>query len=147
MISHSVTPMVTYLPVNQAVNTVETVTYNSRPAAIPTNSPIVKAAPHSSILRAVADANQRSAELTIREQRDLADQLQAVESKNKIVEAINNSVKEEEEKIIDAANRRMAEVHARKEQEATKAAKAIEEAQKETAKKIEELRKAEIAKI
>jgi hypothetical protein len=88
----------------------------------------------------VADANQKSAETTIKEQRDLADNLQKNEANAKIFEAINSSVKDEERKVIDAANKRMAEVHARKEQEATKAAKAIQDAQSATTKKIEQAR-------
>lgn len=129
------------------VQTVENVVYETRPAAIPTSSPIVQFAPHSSVLRAVADANQHSAETTIREQRNLANDLERSEAKNKIFDAINSSVKDEERKVIDAANKRMAEVHARKEQEATKAAKAIDEAHAATAKKLEQIRAEEKAAI
>ena len=44
----------------------------------------------------------------------MAGKLEAIEAKNKINEAINKSVREEEQKVIDAANKRMAEVHAKK---------------------------------
>ena len=142
-------PMTHFLPVSSqpVIHTVDSVAYTARPAAIPTNSPIVQYAPHSSVIRAIADANQKSAEVTIKEQRDMADQLQKSEAQKRIVEAINRSVADEERKIIDAANKRMAEVHARKEQEANKAAKAIEEAQAAAAKKVEAIRKEEQAAI
>ena len=54
--------------------------------------------------------------------------MEKLESQSKINDAINQSVKEEEQRVIEAANRRMAEVHAKKAQEADAAAKAIEKA-------------------
>ena len=48
----------------------------------------------------------------------MADRLQAQEAQRKIYEAINKSVKDEEKKIIEDAHKRMAAVHARKDNEA-----------------------------
>lgn len=89
----------------------------------------------------------KSAEETIQEQRNLAHELSKTEAKSKIFEAINSSVKTEEAKVIESANKRMMEVHARKEAEAAKAAKAIEDAQNATAKKMEQAREEERAAI
>lgn len=102
---------------------------------------------HSSVIRAVADANQKSAEKAIQEQRELAHELSRAEAKAKISDAIAASVADEEKKVIDAANKRMAEVHARREAEATKAAKAIEEAREIAKRKMDQAREEERAAI
>ena len=48
-----------------------------------------------------------------------------------INDSINDSVKKEEQRVIEAANRRMAEVHARKAEEANSASQAIDSAKKD----------------
>jgi len=40
--------------------------------------------------------------------------MERIENQAAINESINNSVKEEEERVVEAANKRMAEVHAKK---------------------------------
>jgi len=86
-------------------------------------------------MRAIADANQQSASDTVDEQRAVAAKLEQIEAQARINEAINNSVKKEEQKVIDDANKRMAEVHAKKAKEAAAAAQAIEDARKESKSK------------
>ena len=54
--------------------------------------------------------------------------MEKLEKQARINESINESVKKEEQKVIEAANKRMAEVHARKNLEANNAAQAIEAA-------------------
>ena len=61
--------------------------------------------------------------------------MEKLESQSQINEAINENVKKEEQKVIEAANKRIAEIHARKATEATKAVKAIEKAQEKSDKK------------
>ena len=125
-------PVTKYVPVPGP--TVEKTVYVDKEVPV-----VVKPAklPHSSVMRAVADANERQAYQTVEEQRNVAGKLEAIEAKTKINEAINKSVREEEQKVIDAANKRMAEVHAKKAQEAAKAAKAIDDARAATSKKVE----------
>lgn len=57
--------------------------------------------------------------------------MEKLERQAAINEQINESVKIEEQRVIEAANRRMAEVHAKKAEEANAAFKAIEAASKE----------------
>ena len=59
----------------------------------------------------------------------MADKMEKLESQSQINEAINENVKKEEQKVIEAANKRIAEIHAKKATEANKAVKAIEKAQ------------------
>ena len=109
-------------------------------------SPAVAAdapAPHSSVMRAIAKANEESAMEKVREQRKVADKLERLEKQANINDAINDSVKREEQKVIEAANKRMAEVHARKASEANAASKAIEDAGAARAKAEEAAAKAE----
>jgi len=47
--------------------------------------------------------------------------MERLEHQSTINDAINDSVKKEEQRVIEAANRRMAEVHARKAEEANSA--------------------------
>ena len=54
--------------------------------------------------------------------------MEKLERQAAINDSINDSVKQEEQRVIDAANRRMAEVHAKKAEEANAAFKAIESA-------------------
>lgn len=77
-------------------------------------APVPAKAPHSSVMRAIASANESSSEVKVKEQRDVADKMERIESQAAINESINNSVKEEEAKVIEAANKRMAEVHSKK---------------------------------
>ena len=53
-------------------------------------------APHSSVMRAIASANEESAMEKVREQRSVADKLERLEKQAKINDAINDSVKREE---------------------------------------------------
>lgn len=54
--------------------------------------------------------------------------MEKIEHQARINESINESVKREEQRVIEAANRRMAEVHAKKAEEANRASKEIESA-------------------
>jgi hypothetical protein len=85
-------------------------------------------APHSSVMRAIAEANEESAMEKVREQRSVADKLEALEKQASINDSINESVKREEQRVVEAANKRMAEVHARKATMANEASAAIEAA-------------------
>ena len=85
-------------------------------------------APNSSVMKAIADANQATAMDHVTEQREVASKMEKLEHQAQINESINESVKAEEQKVIEAANKRMAEVHSRKAQEAKSAADAIEAA-------------------
>jgi len=64
----------------------------------------------------------------VHQQRDVADKMERLEHQSRINDAINDSVKREEQKVIEAANKRMAEVHSRKAEEANSASKAVEAA-------------------
>lgn len=79
-------------------------------------------------MRAIADANMQSAVDKVTQQREVADKMEKLERQAAINDQINESVKQEEQRVIDAANRRMAEVHAKKAEEANAAFKAIESA-------------------
>ena len=56
-------------------------------------------------------------------------------------------MKQEEQRVIEEANKRMADVHSRKAQEANKAAQAIEAAKENSRKKQEAAKAAEAADI
>jgi hypothetical protein len=71
-------------------------------------------APSAAVMRSIADANEASNAAVVQEQRDVAKKLESTEYQAKINESVNSSVKKEEKAVIDAANKRMAEVHARK---------------------------------
>ena len=71
-------------------------------------------APSAAVMRSIADANEASNAAVVQEQRDVAKKLESTEYQAKINESVNASVKKEEKAVIDAANKRMAEVHARK---------------------------------
>ena len=75
-------------------------------------------APNSSVMRAIADANFQSAQDKVKSQREVAEKMEKLEHQAQINESINESVKKEEQRVIEAANRRMAEVHAKKAEEA-----------------------------
>ena len=118
------------------------------PVPMPTPQPVNP--PHSSVMRAIADANQQSAADTVDEQRTVADKLEKIEAQARINEAINESVKKEEQRVIDDANKRMAEVHAKKAKEAAAAAEKIEALRKESKTKQDAAKKEEadaIAKV
>ena len=100
-------------------------------------------APHSSVMRAIADANEESAMEKVREQRSVANDLERLEKQASINDAINESVKQEEQRVIEAANKRMAEVHARKATMASEAAAAIDAAAAARAKAEKEAEKTE----
>ena len=67
----------------------------------------------------------------VHQQREVADKMERLEHQAVINDSINDSVKKEEQRVIEAANRRMAEVHARKAEEANSASKAIDQAKKD----------------
>lgn len=110
------------------------------PAAKQPNTP----APNSSVMRAIADANMQSAVDKVTQQRDVANKMEMLERQAAINDQINESVKREEQRVIDAANRRMAEVHAKKAEEANAAFKAIEAAANERKATEEAARKKEL---
>ena len=94
-------------------------------------------------MRAIADANEESAMEKVREQRSVANDLERLEKQASINDAINESVKQEEQRVIEAANKRMAEVHARKATMASEAAAAIDAAAAARAKAEREAEKTE----
>ena len=98
------------------------------PVALPPAKQPDTPAPNSSVMRAIADANLQSAVDKVKAQRDVADKMERLENQAAINDSINESVKKEEQRVIEAANRRMAEVHAKKAEEASQAFQAIEEA-------------------
>ena len=53
-------------------------------------------APNSSVMRAIADANEASAADKVKDQRDVANKMEKLEGQAKINQAINESVKKEE---------------------------------------------------
>ena len=67
--------------------------------------------------------------------------MEKIEQQSAINDSINDSVKKEEQRVIEEANRRMAEVHSRKAQEANKANAEIMKAKDEYSKKQSELEK------
>ena len=89
---------------------------------------------NASVMRAIAEANEESAMEKVREQRTVADKLEKLEKQASINDAINESVKAEEQRVIEAANKRMAEVHARKATMANEAAAAVDAAHEARAK-------------
>ena len=100
-------------------------------------------APNSSVMRAIADANESSAADKVKDQRDVANKMEKLEGQAKINQAINESVKKEEQKVIEAANKRMAEVHSKKAEEANKASAAIDDARAKTKEAIAAAKKEE----
>ena len=94
-------------------------------------------------MRAIADAKEASAAAKVKEQRDVANKMEKIEKQAQINESINESVKREEQAVIEAANKRMAEVHAKKAEEANKASQAIEKAQATSKAAVEAARAAE----
>lgn len=68
--------------------------------------------------------------------------MERIEQQSSVNDSINDHVKKEEQRVIEEANRRMAEVHSRKAQEANKANAEIESA-KEAYRKKEAALKAE----
>ena len=98
-------------------------------------------------MKAIADANQATAMDHVTEQREVASKMEKLEHQAQINESINESVKAEEQKVIEAANKRMAEVHSRKAQEAKSAADAIEAAKADSKAKQESAKKEEQAAI
>jgi acetolactate synthase small subunit len=55
----------------------------------------------------------------------IAKQMSKLEDTAKVNEAINKSTKDEEKFVIDASNKRMAEINSKKETEATKSAEKV----------------------
>ena len=103
------------------------------PVAVPPAKQPDTPSPNSSVMRAIADANMQSAMDKVKQQRDVAEKMEKLEKQAQINEAINESVKKEEQRVIEAANRRMAEVHSKKAEEANQAFQAIEAAKNERA--------------
>ena len=69
--------------------------------------------------------------------------MEKLENQANINDSINNSVKLEEQRVIEAANRRMADVHARKAEEANQASKEIDAAKEKREKAVAEAKSAE----
>lgn len=69
--------------------------------------------------------------------------MEKLEHQAAINESINESVKKEEQRVIEAANRRMAEVHAKKAEEANQAFQAIESAKNARAAAVADAMKKE----
>jgi len=83
----------------------------------------------------------------VHQQREVADKMEKLEHQAAINDSINESVKKEEQRVIEAANRRMAEVHAKKAEEANQAFQAIEAANNERKASEEAARKKELDAI
>lgn len=98
------------------------------PVAVPPAKQPETPAPNSSVMRAIADANLQSAMDKVKAQKEVAEKMEKLEHQAAINDSINESVKKEEQRVIEAANRRMAEVHAKKAEEANQAFQAIESA-------------------
>ena len=79
-------------------------------------------------MRAIAEANEASAQAMIKEERDVADNLEKIEKQNAINESINKRVRQEEYDVTEAANKRMSELNAKRATEADKAAIEIQKA-------------------
>ena len=125
------------------------VVYVPKPVPVyvkPATPPPAKA-PNSSVMKAIADANQATAMDHVTEQREVASKMEKLEHQAQINESINESVKAEEQKVIEVANKRMAEVHSRKAQEAKSAADAIESAKADSKAKQDSAKKEEQAAI
>lgn len=88
------------------------------PVAVPPAKQPDTPAPNSTVMRAIADANLQSAMDKVKQQKEVADKMEKLEHQAAINDSINESVKKEEQRVIEAANRRMAEVHAKKAEEA-----------------------------
>ena len=65
------------------------------PVMVPPPPPPAKA-PNSSVMKAVAAANEQAAAEKVKEQRDVADKMEKLEKQARINESINKSVKDEE---------------------------------------------------
>ena len=78
------------------------------PTVVPVPVPVAKpyyvpkavvpaaSAPNSSVMRAIADANEAAAADKVKDQRDVANKMEKLEGQAKINQAINESVKKEE---------------------------------------------------
>ena len=81
---------------------------NYYPTVVPVPVPVAKpyyvpkavvpaaTAPNSSVMRAIADANEAAAADKVKDQRDVANKMEKLEGQSKINQAINESVKKEE---------------------------------------------------
>jgi hypothetical protein len=81
---------------------------NYYPTVVPVPVPVAKpyyvpkavvpaaTAPNSSVMRAIADANEAAAADKVKDQRDVANKMEKLEGQAKINQAINESVKKEE---------------------------------------------------
>ena len=81
---------------------------NYSPTVVPVPVPVAKpyyvpkavvpaaTAPNSSVMRAIADANEAAAADKVKDQRDVANKMEKLEGQSKINQAINESVKKEE---------------------------------------------------
>jgi len=83
-------------------------------------------------MRAIATANEASAMEKVNEQRAVAKKMEGLENRARVNEAINKATANEEAKVIEAANKRMAEVHLKKEQSASAAATEVAKAKAAT---------------
>lgn len=65
-------------------------------------------------MRAIADANEQSAQDKVEEQTKIANTLRSLENQAFVNNAINKQVQDEESRVITAANKFMSGVHSKK---------------------------------
>ena len=93
---------------------------------VASSKPVINA----SVMRAIANANEVAAMSKVEEMNNVGKKITHLENVDKVNEAINKKVKQEEQEVIEAANKRMAEVHAKKESQATAAADKVDDIHK-----------------
>lgn len=88
--------------------------------------------PNSEVMRAIADANTASLMEKTDELNKVARQMEKLENTAKVNKAINKSTSDEESSVIEASNKRMSDIHLKKESEANKSAEKLESIKAET---------------
>ena len=102
---------------------------------------------NASVMRAIASANEAASMAKVEEVSQVGKKITHEENVARVNEAINKKVKLEEQEVIEAANKRMAEVHAKKETQATAAADSIDDIHKKRADKFKKIEKEERSTI
>ena len=87
---------------------------------------------NSEVMRAIADANSASATEKTDELNKVAKQMENLENTAKVNEAINKSTKDEEKLVTEASNKRMSDIHSKKETQATKSAENFKDIKADT---------------
>ena len=90
----------------------------------------------SEVMRAIADANESSAMDKVSEERKIAKRMEGLENQARVNEAINKSTSDEESNVIEAANKRMSEIHKEKEHNANKGSMKIDDIKANTKKAL-----------